>query len=195
MQLHSLFLFLHVTSAMGLFAALGMEGLGLLQLRRAAGARDIVTVLDGFRLVERVGGLSLATAVLSGAYLASTAWHWRGAWISVAFASLVVIAVIGATMSGRRIARLRVTTTGGDASESHARSRQRDPILAASFLMRASILLGIVFLMTVKPELGTSLGAMAVVVVIGCLASFVAFRRQTQDAPGRGREAAGGTAR
>jgi hypothetical protein len=47
----------------------------------------------------------------------------------------------------------------------------RDPLLSASFIMRTSILIGIVFLMTVKPPLEASLIAMTAAVGAGLLAA------------------------
>jgi hypothetical protein len=56
---------------------------------------------------------------------------------------------------------------------------RRDPLLSASFIMRTSILIGIVFLMTVKPPLEASLIAMTAAVGAGLLAALSCFWRRT----------------
>jgi hypothetical protein len=173
MMLRSLVLFLHVSGAMGVFGALAIEGIALLQLRRAVNAQHVAAALSGFRSLRRLGGASLAATILSGMYLASTVWGWRAAWIDVAFPSLIVTAIIGATTTGPRIARLQ--RAAGAAGLNPARVNLdhagSDRILWMSFAMRGAILLGIVFLMTVKPDLEESLIVIATAIVTGALAA------------------------
>jgi uncharacterized membrane protein YbjE (DUF340 family) len=164
------FVFVHVISAIGVFAALAVEGAMLLQIRRSVDSAQRRAALAGFRLVPRVAIPSLLVTLLSGMYLTTTVWGWRTAWIEVAFPSLLVTAFIGATTTGPRIARLQ-TTLSGDS--------RRDPLLSASVLMRGSILIGIVFLMTVKPPLEASLIAMATAAGSGLLAALTCFGRRT----------------
>jgi uncharacterized membrane protein len=162
--------FIHVTSAIGVCAALAIEGAVLLQIRRTLDSAQLRVALMGFRLVPRVAIPSLLATILSGLYLTATVWGWRAAWIDVAFLGLIVTAAIGATTTGPRIARLQTTLNGDD---------RRDPFLSASFLMRTSILIGIVFLMTVKPPLEGSLIAMTAAVGAGLLAALPCFWRRT----------------
>lgn len=63
---HLLALFIHVASAMGLFAALGLEAALLLQLRGAAGTAQRRTAMTGYHWVQRVGGPSTGGILLSG---------------------------------------------------------------------------------------------------------------------------------
>jgi hypothetical protein len=79
-----------------------------------------------------------------------------------------VTAAIGAAATGPRIERLRNTLKSDD---------RRDPLLLASFIIRTFILVGIVFLMTVKPPLGASLIAMATAAGAGFLAALPCFGR------------------
>jgi hypothetical protein len=177
-MLRSLFLFLHVTSAMGVFAALGVEAVVLVLLRRAANAADVSTALQGFRLVPPVGGLSLAGTLLTGVYLATTVWRWQGAWIGLGFAGMLLTAVIGATTTGRRIPRLAAAASEAARAAPTTRSQdlQRDPVLWASFQARVALLTGIVFLMTVKPSPTGSLVVMAIAIAVGLVAGFMSRR-------------------
>jgi uncharacterized membrane protein YbjE (DUF340 family) len=161
--------FVHVTSGIGIFAALAIEGAMLLQIRRSIDSAQLRAALTGFRLVPRVAIPSLLGTILSGLYLTTTVWGWSPAWIDVAFPSLIVTAVIGATTTGPRIARLQATLHGD----------LRDPLLSASFIMRTSLLVGIVFLMTVKPPLEASLMAMATAGGAGFLAALPCLWRRT----------------
>jgi hypothetical protein len=162
--------FVHVTSAIGIFAALAIEGAMLLQVRRSLDSAQLRAALTGFRLVPRVAIPGLLGTILSGLYLTATVWGWRAVWIDAAFLGLIATAAIGAVTTGPRIARLQTTLNGDD---------RRDPLLLASFIMRTSILIGIVFLMTVKPPLEASVLAVTTAGGVGFLAALPCFGRRT----------------
>ena len=113
MTLRSLFVFIHVVSAMGVFGALAIEGALLLRLRRAADTADMLDALSGFRLLRVLAPLSLGPTVISGMYLVRTVWGWHAAWINVTFASLVLAVVVGVTTTALRVAHLRKADAGG----------------------------------------------------------------------------------
>jgi hypothetical protein len=177
-MLRPLLLFIHVLSAMGVFAGLGVEGLVLFQLRRAAGAADVGAALRGYDLVRRVGSISLIATLLSGLYLAIAFWGSRGPWISVAFVSLLLLGAIGGVMTGRTVSRLTKATADPRTPAPHQRGV--DPVaertLRRSFVLRVAMVVGIVYLMTVKPTAGTSLIVMAVAIAVGLLAGFAGSR-------------------
>jgi uncharacterized membrane protein SirB2 len=165
-----LVVFIHVCAAMGIFGAGAIEGASLLQLHRLGGKP---TALDGFGLAQRLGSISFALILLSGIFLTQTTWGWEAAWIRVSMFGLIAMIAIGATVTRRAMARLRVTpdAPGGDSA------------LTRSFLMRLAILVGIVFLMTVKPPLMESLTAMGIAAGAGFLAGLPSGRRRaTQTA-------------
>ena len=58
--------FVHVTSAIGVFAAFAIEGATLLQIRRSAASAQLRAALAGFRLVPCVALPSLLVTLLSG---------------------------------------------------------------------------------------------------------------------------------
>ena len=178
-MVQSLILFVHVASAMGIVAALGIEGLVLLQLGRARSAREVQSALGSFRYVRRVGAAGLIATILSGSDLATVVWQWQGPWIGIAFILLVVNAIIGAVMTGRGAAALgRATAT--PAAEETLDAERSMGMLRASFALRVSLILGIVFLMTVKPALELSLFAAAGAVALGLALGLPALRGGTR---------------
>jgi hypothetical protein len=167
-MVRTVLVFIHVASAIGVFGALAIDGAVLRQIRRSAESAQLRTALDDFRLVPRVAIPGLLLTLLSGLYLTATVWGWRTAWIDVALLGLIATGAIGAATTGPRIARLQNTLNRDD---------RRDPVLLASFLVRTSILIGIVFLMTVKPPLAGALIAMATAAGAGFLAALPHFGR------------------
>ena len=161
-MIHRFLLFLHVTSAMGIVAGFGIEGLALLQLRAARTAEEARRALESSRYVQRVAATSLLAAILTGAYLATVYWQWRGAWMGMAFLTIVAIALVGGLMTGR--ATRRAIRPDGLAPAALDMLTAR---LSMSYLIRVGLFVGIVFLMTVKPVSGAT--ALSAVVVAGFL--------------------------
>jgi hypothetical protein len=153
---YTLALFVHVIAAMSVFSALGVEGVALVQARRASKEAEVQLALAALRSVRWFASLSLLLALASGIYLGVTLGSAQGAWLGVSLFSVVLVAVIGGRMTLRRITQLH------DARG--ARPPQvplRDPVLWRSFTLRTALLVSIVFQMAVKPT------AVASVVVMG----------------------------
>src|SRR5262245_14626729 len=127
-MLRPLLVFIHVASAMTMFAALAIEFFTLLQLRRVTEPAGVRGALPGLRL-------TLAT----GTVLAATVWGWRAAWMQVGFAGLILIAIVGLTMNAPVVPRMLKTET----AEPRAVRR-----VWISFMLRTFLFLGILFVMT-----------------------------------------------
>src|SRR5262245_60998931 len=160
MMLHAFLLFLHVTSAMGIVGGLGIEGLALLQLRAARTSEETRRALMNSRYVQRVAGTSLLATIVTGVYLATAYWRWQGAWMGVAFVTIALMALVGALMTGR--VTLRAMRAPGEAL-APATIAALQARLSASYFIRLGLFLGIVFLMTTKPQSGPP----AIVAVLG----------------------------
>jgi hypothetical protein len=176
MTLRSLFVFIHVVSAMGVFGTLAIEGALLVRLRRVADTADLLDALNGFRLLRVLAPFSLGLTVMSGMYLVRTVWGWHAAWINVAFVRLVLAVVAGVTTTAVRVTHLRSAAGGGFGQSARQAGYPRDPILSVSFVMRTAIFTGIVFLMTVKPGLEESLAGVGVATAVGVVASLAVSR-------------------
>ena len=173
-MLYPLLVFLHVTSAMGIVAGFGIEGLALLQLRAARTAEEARLSLANSRYVQRVAGSSLLAAIVTGVYLATAYWSWRGAWMGVAFMTIVVIALVGGLMTGRATSRAMRAPNESLPPAALAALQSR---LSTSYTIRLGLFLGIVFLMTTKPQSGpAALTAVVVAGVVGFLAGLPARR-------------------
>jgi hypothetical protein len=90
------------------------------------------------------------------------------AWIIVTFGSIIVMVVLGLALSNPRVAAIgRALGVENGPISSSLRDQLHDPLLWLSLRLRVNIALGIVFLMTVKPDLIGALLTMAVVVILG----------------------------
>jgi hypothetical protein len=151
MSLYSIALFLHIVGALLLFVTLAVEGVALGLFHRAVAAEAAQNAAALFRINRTVGPLSALGVLIPGVYMTATTWGWI-AWIVVALAAWVLIAALGA-VNGIRILGLEragVLLTGA-----------RNPLFVISWVIRVGIALGVVFLMSVKPDAVGSVLAIA----------------------------------
>jgi hypothetical protein len=175
---YSAVLFVHVVSALTLAAALGLEALTLVRLQRATTSGEARFCMDfapGLPLMTIGSGLFL---MLSGGYLTAQMSAWTMAWPKLAVAILVLTAPLGAA-TGRRMRAIRRACASNETNESDLLGRLRDPFLKFSLNIRIALVLGIVLLMTAKPELPESLGIIGVFAILGFASALLFWRRDT----------------
>jgi hypothetical protein len=114
-----------------------------------------------------------------------TATAWGGAaWISIAMAALILIVVLGAALTGPRMAAIVRAAATENGSLSHTfRQRLYHPLLWTSLQVRVAIALGIVFLMTIKPALSGALLTMGVAVILGLASALPMWSRSRIKEP------------
>ena len=173
--MYQLVLFAHVVGALGLFGAIALEWTSLLRLRRATTvgqAREWAGVIGS---VGRINFPSMLAILVSGIYMTVTVWAASGfgaiGWIVASFVAMIALAVIGARLNRQPMATLMQALSAEPSQRddvSEALSRQvRNPLLWLSAQTRAGIALGIVFCMTVKPDLSGAALAIVIAAALG----------------------------
>jgi hypothetical protein len=182
MNFYSIALFLHILGALGFFVALGLEWTSLRRMRGATTFEQVREWMGIANSAQRVGMPSMLLILISGFYMMATAWGGV-AWIIVALGTLVLLVVLGLALTGPRMAAIGRAVTGEHGPVSATlHSLLHDPILWISMQTRAALALGIVFLMTVKPELGGALLTTGVALVLGLASGLpVLAREPVQD--------------
>jgi hypothetical protein len=106
----------------------------------------------------------------------AAAWAWQP-WIRVAFFALLLIVVLGATVSRRKLGALwQIVKDDEQRIDPELRRRLQDPVLRGAFLLRALLTIGIVVLMTIKPGLTGSLLVLSAAVALTALLSMAFWR-------------------
>jgi hypothetical protein len=180
MSPYSVAVFLHVVGALGLFAALGLEWAGVRNLRGAVTtgqAREWMKLLRGGRWVE---GPSLLILLLTGFY-ANAAIGGGRPWIGLGILGLVMIAALGWLLTGRRLRRVARVLPAHDGPMTSALARQAgDPVFTLSAWLRTALALGIVFIMSTKPDRAGAFTALGIALALGLAAGLPPFVRRTQ---------------
>lgn len=175
MTLFSGIVFLHVVSALGIFAALSLEILVLYHLRRASSGQEARASLDLVPGSSPFFAASGVIALLTGVYLTLQTSAWPQPWLKIAMVALALMVPLGA-VSGRKMRAIRRLAALEGRDDSELARRLQDGVLTISVNCRMALVLGIVLLMTAKPELRESIGVALMSLVLG-LASAVVFWR------------------
>src|SRR5256885_16781017 len=105
MAVYGIAVFLHIVGALGLFAGLALEWGSLYNLRRVPTAGQACEWAKLLSALRFVGGPSALTILVTGIYMAATRWGGQG-WIGAGLGGLVLIAVLGGALRGRRSAAI-----------------------------------------------------------------------------------------
>ena len=169
--MYSISLFLHIVGALGLFSSLAFEQASLFNLRRAqtnAQAREWLSLLRG---LQRIQGPSALVLLATGLYMMATRWS-RQEWAGLGLVGMVLMAIIGVVVTGRRMRAIGRAMPAGDGPlPSTLRERFNDSALGTSASVRVALALGIVFNMSVKPAAGGAVAALVVATGLGLLAA------------------------
>ena len=186
MSIYTIVLFLHVSGAIGYFAGIGIWLFGLVTLRQVQRVEQVRALTNLLGITGPLFGISVLLILAAGLYMALTAWSLQTSWIAVGLISLIIMAPLGTALiepRRRAIDRLAREAPDGPLPESLER-RIHDPILLTTLQTLATLLLGIVFLMTTKPSLPGSLIVIAVALVLGLASGLLISRpARTQMQP------------
>jgi hypothetical protein len=182
----SFVLFLHVVGMLGVFVALGLDGISISRLRRSSSSEELAPWVGLSAAALPTYRASIALVVISGVYLArdmvrgvtAGAFASELGWLTTSLIALIVFAVT-AVLSLRRMRQIWRVTSSAPAPERVRLARASDPRLQLLFNLRAILALTIVFLMMIRPSLNVSMLIMAGATVIALVSSGFAWRRSS----------------
>lgn len=166
MTVFSLVLFAHIVATLGLFAGLAIEWLILLALRSADKPSEARTWAELWPKLSPVAIASAALLVISGVYLAWKAAFWSEGWIQVSMIALFLIALLGA-LAGRRVHAIHGDINRAENGTQSVRLESAAAVLGLFISCRTMIALGVVMLMTIKPDLTGSVAVIATAMAAG----------------------------
>jgi hypothetical protein len=133
------------------------------------------------RALRIMAPASIALILLMGLYLMAVAWGWKG-WIATGLTGLLLIGLIGGLLTGTRMARLgpAVGRAEGPLTE-ELRRALRDPVLVISSRVRIGLVLGVLYLMSVKPSTLISIVVLVIAVALAAIVSQIQARRNHDE--------------
>jgi hypothetical protein len=178
MSIYTITLFIHVVSDIGLMAGIGIWLVALVALRRAERVEHVRVITGMIFLSDTFYRISGALLLGSGVYMTVTVWGFDTAWIDVALATLFLVVPVGPLVAEPRMKAIaKAAADAPDGTLPPAlRAQIHSPILATSLYVMATTVLGIVFLMTVKPELVPGIVSVLTAIALGAALSLPLWR-------------------
>jgi hypothetical protein len=179
MTYYSLALFFHFVGLIALFVGYGLEWIVSALLRGATTTDQVRSWLRVYRTSLPVSGPGLLVLILSGGYLASQTGAMKQGWMSASLLTIVLALLIGFTLILPRVKAIRgALPEGSSALPANVTALLHSPGLPTLIRVRAMLALGIVYLMTAKPDaLIASLLVVAGAIVLGLLAAAPTFSK------------------
>jgi hypothetical protein len=177
MDLRHLLVFTHVAAVVGLFSALALEGVALRFLGRARSYEQAREWTGVWRILPALGAPSLLLVLASGIYLATAFGLWEFGWTRMAVPTIVLVAILGGVLGPHRNRVRAAVSAHGGALPSDLLAGLRRPLERASWRLRAALLTGLLFEMTMKSEAG--LLTMAPFALVGLVGAAAAWNRRT----------------
>jgi hypothetical protein len=175
----SLALFFHFVGLIALFIGYGLEWIVSAFLRGATTTDQVRAWLRVYRTSLPVSGPGLLVLILSGGYLAQVSGAMKNGWLSASFIAIFFALVIGFVLILPRMKAIRgALPEGSTALPANTTALLRAPGLPTLIRVRAMLALGIVYLMTAKPDTFlSSLLVLGAAIVLGLLASAPTFSK------------------
>lgn len=177
MLFYQLALFTHVMAALTLFIAVGLNFVSMLRMRQA---RTTERLAEWARL-GLLAGRMIPVAILfiagSATYMVTVAWGWQTAWVDVVLATFIGHGIFVQAVENPRLNKLHKGALRAAAAlaegpvplELHLLAQ--DALLWTVDITVTTTTVGMIFLMSVKPDLAVSLVAIGVTLLAGLVLS------------------------
>ena len=184
-------LFLHILGALGFFIAVGVFYASVLGVRRAQTAGSIKLWTGAAAGVSRIlFPISFLVIVIAGIYMVVRVWGEKAPWAGVALIAFFILAIAATFIQGRRMSALGRSAAGESDSAAVTGAlwtQAHDPVTWVSVNASLAFAIGIVYLMTLKPDALGSVIALLIALVIGLVFGFLTQGRAAA-APALARE-------
>lgn len=183
MPFYQIALFLHILGALGFFIAIGVFYAAVLGVRRARTVESIKLWTRAAAGVSRIlFPLSFLVIVIAGVSMVVTVWGERAQWAGVALIAYIMLAIAATSLQGRRMAALGQSAASQPDSalvEGALWTQTHDAVIWVAVNASAAFAIGIVYLMTLKPDAIGSVLALLIALVVGLVFGFLTQGRPT----------------
>lgn len=176
MTLYALILFIHLTAALTLFLAFGIEWAAISFLGKASTPEEAAHWLRLAKLAPIINGPALLLAILSGGYLASIISAFKQGWIPASFIGIAIVALLGGAINAPKLRAIRLEIPKGGETLTVALRTKALPI---SVRLRTFTTLAIAFTMTTKLPFAQCMLALLGGLILGLLVSIPVFARKS----------------
>ncbi|WP_421381661.1 hypothetical protein ACOJQI_20705 [Bacillus salacetis] len=178
-MLYNLVLFLHIIGTVIMFIAVGMTLTAMVAMLHT---KNNESLREWSSLAVKLDGLlpfSVILVLFPGLYLVFSTWGWEKAWVNFSLAALILMTVMGPIINLPRLKLILKTVNEerGSIPSAEIRAKVMDRTLWNSVLIMTMLLVGILFLMTVKTGMIGSVVTLAATAFLGIFAANLLLKR------------------
>jgi len=182
MNLFQITLFVHLLFVLLASAAAAVALFASLRLRGAANPADAFLWLAAIRKVVPMFPVSVAGLLASGAYMAHQLDAWAAPWVDASLLGLGLIVALGSGVEGSRMRALARELAAAGLSP-RARRLLRDPVAWTAKLCTLTLVVAVVFIMTLKPSAAGCAMALLAALAAGVLSAVPIWRTAPPESP------------
>jgi hypothetical protein len=167
------FLFLHILGVMVMFAAVGITLTGMIGMVFAKETKILKVWSKVTVKMDEFLPFSVILILAPGLYLVISSWGWKVPWVNISLAALILMSLAGPIINLRRFKEILVTVNAetGDIPSAKLVEKVRDRVLWNTVSIMTMEVLGIIYLMTVKPGILGSLVTLVIGILLGLIIS------------------------
>lgn len=170
MDLYGIALFVHLLALVAGIAASTMAHFVFVQLNRATTVPEARRALGTLSRTSKIFPAVLITFLASGSYMVAQRWSWQTGFVTGGSIVVLLLFANGAILGPRaKKLGMALAHAGDGAIAAPVRARIHDPLLNTLPWVNLALVLGTVFVMTVKPSLGGVGATLVVAVAAGLL--------------------------
>lgn len=174
MSFYYIALFVHILGVGAFFAAIGVVMTGTVLMRRAQTVEQLRERAGLASSVDNLFPFIVLVLLVPAIYMVFTTWGWTTAWINTALIALLLKLPLGPAINGRRLNAIHKAAQAapGGPIEASLQAQKNDPVLWISICVFTGVTIGILFLMTVKPDLPGSLSTMVIALLLAFISGW-----------------------
>lgn len=184
MDTYRIVLYIHLLSLLVGFSAGMIETVCLFRLRAAKTLADAAPWGQLTGEVEKFFPIAIVGLFATGAYMTGHLWSWSTSWIVLPIIGLVVLSLQGPLVAGRRghATKEALLANGPGPLGPEAQRMTRDRALWTAAFTNEALVLGIIWVMTLKPAYPGAIAALVIAYAVGAAVALALTRAPAVEA-------------
>ncbi|HEX8036999.1 MAG TPA: hypothetical protein VF510_24290, partial [Ktedonobacterales bacterium] len=107
---YTLALFVHVLGVIGFFITVGLVDVAYVRMRRAVTLEQLREWVTTAQFAGKSIVFTSLVVLIPAVYMVIVAWRFTTPWVAASLITVIALAILGATVSGRTIERIAAMT-------------------------------------------------------------------------------------
>ena len=168
-------LFLHLLAVLLAAVAASLTTFAAVRVRAAGSAEEAAQWIGVSEKTVRAFPVAVLGLLITGTYMTHQRWAWSVSWIDAALVGLTLLVVLGSGVQRSRAVALKRELASSGMSP-RAQRLLRDPVAWTAKMVEITLVIAVVFVMTVKPTAAECVVSLVVAMVVGVIVAVPLWR-------------------